>query len=1141
MLKFLTSLTFLYAFSITVLLLYGLLYYKSFVKNGYQKRRFPVIFLLVSMACFSFLYFNIHASLKLKTFSNLDHHFIRHDGFRVAGSIELGRNDTINYKGNSFNRFVLSKQNGQLAITSPYSEEPFFAASGSSYKLLSANYTAALHTISFRCDSMSVSLKTITDSSFGLQINKSEIFKTGKKISKGYASWNIFKDDLSFLNSSYYTNEKLVATLKNIMLVRDDVSRNGAGGLKYFLSGRIFQYAKEIKYDEKYIQKDNIAFTAAIADKSAIAWGIGFLDNNRNQFRINYLGADSFALMNRYPVSYPLTEENREDWSKHSVNKFLVSDSKDMLNMPPVFGEGFLFALFNGDSTIDFSPVLLSYQKSKANDPLQLQARFMNDASGHNASGRLKRPDALNNKLVLPAKSSNFGWVFSIQNSFDWNFGKRTLSAGTWQLLLFGTLLFFFLMIFASSWLKPGNKLSWIWQLLTCVTMVLLTTRFFLYWRYKSFPPYEGLDLPSQQQLNSFWNFGIIIFTGIVLAIIFGFGFLRYLYVTIRKRLASLFNQSFYERSDDSGLISEEKIVSTINKVPYIKRYGARTLFFSFWILILIAGGGWAAFNRFDPTTCRHLAIGLTLLYFIFIYISYKHSPLVVSAEKSWWRISTGKSFDIIINNPVKVLLSISLLGLFAFVDMGFAIVFLNFQLFNEAFLCINYAIAGLSAGSKRNASLFGLLGFIYLLSFAINLIYGPYIFRWLLDLPQLLYIAIYILFASRLGSLLAAISLIASPFVVMLWSHESLLCLVAAIAAANCIIRGRIVSGAFLFALATLLRQEALIFMVLSAVGLWRIRGIRPAITFTSVAVAPFLCWSAYAIVTFGTVFSSTMAVKIAMGENGHFEPFLLGLANYMSYCFWLEAPTFWGAIIIFGMLALSLIARLLEKKPLPRIASTIVIGSLITCSIYVAVRSAFFAWFCIPVALVIAVIVALPWSTRNGTEAFSARIKSNLQIGVSVSVIALHFLFLFHLTSGSFADESLVGIFPGAQFRDSGFVALGKFFDRTLAANDSILYPEPGQLRYYSNRTLIDSQGLTHPGVVGYYRTGHPELTIERYRPTVILEDAHIKYPHPSWFDRAYQDRVGPLRFANKTTRSVFRIFLLKNNSAIPKIKNE
>ena len=120
----------------------------------------------------------------------------------------------------------------------------------------------------------------------------------------------------------------------------------------------------------------------------------------------------------------------------------------------------------------------------------------------------------------------------------------------------------------------------------------------------------------------------------------------------------------------------------------------------------------------------------------------------MVSAEKSWWGISTGKSFDIIISNPVKVLLSVSLLALFAFVDIGFAIVFLNFLLFNEAFLCINYAIAGLSAGSKRNASLFGLLGlFIYYFLYLI-LLYAPYIFKTLLDLPQPLYVVGYILFA---------------------------------------------------------------------------------------------------------------------------------------------------------------------------------------------------------------------------------------------------------------------------------------------------------------------------------------------------------------------------------------------------------
>ncbi len=375
-----------------------------------------------------------------------------------------------------------------------------------------------------------------------------------------------------------------------------------------------------------------------------------------------------------------------------------------MQQMPAVFGEGFMFSPFNGDNTIDFSPVLLSYQKDKANAPLQLQAKFMNGGAVPIVSS--------NDKLILPAKSANFSWVFSIQNSFNWNFGTKSMSALTWQLLLFGSLLFFFIMVFASSFLKPANKLSWIWQLLSCVTLVLLTTRFFLYWRYKSFPPYEGMDLPSVQQLNSFWNFGIILFVTIILAIIFGFGFLKYLYVALRKRSASLLKQSYNENFGNNIFVSEEKVASTISNNSLVKKRGVRVVFFLSWLLILLAAGGFAAFNNFDPTTCRHLAIGLVLLYFVFIYISYKHSPLVASSEKSWWGISTGKSFDIIINNPVKVLLSVSLLGLFAFVDIGFAIVFLNFLLFNEAFLCINYAIAGLSAGSKKNASLFGILGF---------------------------------------------------------------------------------------------------------------------------------------------------------------------------------------------------------------------------------------------------------------------------------------------------------------------------------------------------------------------------------------------------------------------------------------------
>lgn len=739
MLKFFTSLTFLYALAICVLVLYGLFYYKNFARNGHRKKGFPFVFLLIGIACLSFLFFNIHAPLSLKTFSNLDHHFIRHDGFSVAGNIELGKTDTANFKSNSYNRFVLSRKGNEFTVSSPYSEEPFYVSSGNGYKLLSANYGAKGHSVSFRADTFQVNVKAVTDTSFELVIDDAVVARTGKNIRKGSTCWNVFKDEISFINSPLYNNEPMVNCLRNIMLLRDDVSASDAGELKYFLSGKLFQFTSEIKYDGQALSTVNMSFNKNIADKSIVAWGIGFLDNSRNQFRVKFMGTDSFALMNRYPVSYPMTEEYREDWAKHRINKFIVSRSKDIEQMPAVFSEGFLFAAFYGDSTVEFSPALLSYQKGKANDPLELQAKYMD--------GKGLSTITPNNKLVLPAKSSGFSWIFSIQNSFDWNFGNRVLSASKWQIFIFGTLGLFILLVLGSSLVKPAYRLSWIWQLLSCITLVLLTTRFFLYWRYKTFPPYEGLDLPSQQQLNSIWNFAIIVAAGVLLAIIFGFGFLKYLYVSGRKRSASFLKQKFYPPAD-SDIIEEEKIAYRISNTRLVRRGGAKLVFFVLWLLVLATGGAFAALNDFDPATCRHLSIGLVLFYFVFIYVSYRHSPLVTSSDKSWWSIRTGNSLDLIMNNPVKVLLSISLLALFAFVDIGFAIVFLNFLLFNEAFLCVNYGIAGLSAGSKKNASLFWTLGVFYLAAFAINLIYGPYIFKYLLELPQTLYLGGYILFS---------------------------------------------------------------------------------------------------------------------------------------------------------------------------------------------------------------------------------------------------------------------------------------------------------------------------------------------------------------------------------------------------------
>ena len=177
-------------------------------------------------------------------------------------------------------------------------------------------------------------------------------------------------------------------------------------------------------------------------------------------------------------------------------------------------------------------------------------------------------------------------------------------------------------------------------------------------------------------------------------------------------------------------------------RFAFIQRLNKRTVFFITWLLILFISGGIAALNNFDAGVCRHLAIALMITYFGYLFFSYKYSPLVASAGESWWGIGTGKTLDIIISNPVKILLSISLLALFAFIDIGFAIVFLNFLLFNEAFLCINYGIAGLSAGSKRNAAIFGTAGIGYLLFFVLNLLYAPYVFKFLLNMAQPMYVA---------------------------------------------------------------------------------------------------------------------------------------------------------------------------------------------------------------------------------------------------------------------------------------------------------------------------------------------------------------------------------------------------------------
>ncbi|MBL0334867.1 MAG: hypothetical protein IPP73_05995 [Chitinophagaceae bacterium] len=746
LIRFVSSLSFLYLFTILLLLVYGLFYYRRFVRGGNQPRHFPWVFLSAGIACLGFLYVNFHAPLSLHSVSNLDHHFIRHEGFRVNSSIELGRTDTVNFPGKTYNHFTFSRKADQLEINSAYAEEPFYVNTGNKYQIASVNYPANGHSISLKTDTLQVRCVAENDSVFVLTVNGQSFRSSGKNIRKASSAWMLFRDETTFINSPFYTSDRLMAALKQVYLLRDHVTREEAGPLKYFLSSKLFQLASSVAVDGQPKTKADAAFKVTVADQAKLAWGIGFLDNNRNQFRVSFTGEHEFNLLNQYPVSYPLTAENREQWEPHTVQKFLVSDEKDLVGMPGVFTEGFMFSAFPGDASVDFAPLLLSYQLGPAGQSPAWKASSLGQPLTAVQTGK--------DQLLLPALSGNFQWYFTIRDSFQWQLGSRIVPPAQWQMMIFGSLLFFIILVFGGSLVKPSRQLSWIWQLLSVVTLVLLTTRFFLYWRYKSFPPYEGLDLPSLQQLNSFWNFGVVILAALFMGLVFGFGFLKYTWISIRKKTASIFHRHYQSPNPESGIPEIDKISERIEGRMSRSAAGSRNIFFGAWILVLITGGAVAAISHFEPSTCRHLAIGLMIAYFLFSFISYKFSPLVKPADQSWWNISTGKISDIIISNPVKLLLSISLLGLFAFVDIGFAIVFLNFLLFNEAFLCINYAFAGLSAGSDRNARYFGAAGLIYTLLFIFNLLAGPYLFRYLLTMPELLYMMAYAGFALMMAYL---------------------------------------------------------------------------------------------------------------------------------------------------------------------------------------------------------------------------------------------------------------------------------------------------------------------------------------------------------------------------------------------------
>ncbi|MBK6828355.1 MAG: hypothetical protein IPG86_16520 [Chitinophagaceae bacterium] len=561
MFSFITSLSFLYLFSALLIIGYGFLYYRSFIRNGRQRKDFPWVILLITAACFFFLWFSFHAPLRSGSISNLDHHFIRHDGFRVNGTVLLGSTDTAGQQSKAYSHFRISKSNGAFQLESDYADEPFYSRENGSSKLLSKSWEAVGHSISFQADSQSVNLQVKSDKEFILRINNQSAGYAIKEIKRGSSAWELFKNDSVLIASGFASNENMAGGLKQIYLLRDGFSEEADGQLRFFASAALFRFAGNVSIDQTVLSIDNLVSTASLKDGNLIGWGLGFPEKGKSQYLLQNAGADSFRLQNRYPVSYPLTEErtNATDHpGTYPVLKFLVASSTDLGRLPAVFNEGYLFPAFPGDSTTGFNPVLLSYQKERAGQPVSLQWSL--------AGGGGVPFSAAKKNLFLPAKQSGLTWEFSIIDTYNWKLGSFLLPASLWQWIIFGSLFFYFICVFLTGLISPSAQLSWVWQVLSAVVIVLLTTRFFLYWRYKSFPPFEGLDLPSVQQLNSLWNFAIIVIATLLLGLVFGSGLLQFLFRKIYRLVKRAAGKSTDRYSMETAYHSQRNVSRNLSR-----------------------------------------------------------------------------------------------------------------------------------------------------------------------------------------------------------------------------------------------------------------------------------------------------------------------------------------------------------------------------------------------------------------------------------------------------------------------------------------------------------------------------------------------------------------------------------------------
>jgi hypothetical protein len=383
--------------------------------------------------------------------------------------------------------------------------------------------------------------------------------------------------------------------------------------------------------------------------------------------------------------------------------------------------------------------------------------------------------------------------------------------------------------------------------------------------------------------------------------------------------------------------------------------------------------------------------------------------------------------------------------------------------------------------------------------------------------------------------ALATALAACANPYVVPLWSHESLVALACSLAAAACAAHRRFAFAGVLLAAGTFMREEVLFAIVVMAVLGYVRSGLRAGALLLAGAV-PFGVWALVATLRFGHFTSVTMLVKQALARYAPFQTYWQGLHDYTILAFATSLGSVSLAVVIaalFTILTIALCARAVHAWYLALVIWTVVVSAL-----YCVSRVSFFLWFAPQFGVLIAATVLLGFSAEVARLSSLARAIAR---AAAVSLTAVSLAFGAFVLAHPSLSRPYTGYVPQARYREGSYLALAAWLRSNTPADATIGYEEPGQLHYFSRRRIIDFQGMTDAGVADRVARGDASWSVRALRPTYFIIDrrrpnvvfAPLQF---DWFRRAYA-RVADLRYPGESVaRRHFAVFKLVAPAQIP-----